>query len=219
MTKIIAIKRADGGIAIMHIPGERFLPPAALVDDARVSAGELAELRQKAEAAETQDDATMLGALVTIAEVKARRAADALRAATPEPATVIRNAVAKWDLSARGPDPQDTHQVAVSYREVTQEELDALDRTYRGAWLDDAGLLVDQAKARELHRKILRRQREPLMQELDVAMLRAMEIEDADARRQAVKAIAERKQRLRDAPSDPRIDAAKTTDDLKAISL
>ena len=219
MNRIIAIKRADGGIAIMHIPGERFLPPVELVESARVSAVELAEIQQKAAAAQTEDDAVMLGALVTIAKVKARQTADALRAATPDPTTVIRKAVEAWDLSARGPDPMDTHQIAMSWREVTQAELDALDRTYRGAWLDDAGLLVDQAKARDLHRKILRREREALMQELDVAMLRALEIEDDAERKEVMKVIAERKQLLRDAPSDPRIDAAKTIEDLKAIRL
>jgi hypothetical protein len=90
------------------------------------------------------------------------------------------------------------------------------DRTFRNAWiLADGAIAHDMAKAREIKRDQLRRERAPLLAALDTAYLRADETKDEAAKA----AIGEQKQRLREAPGDPAIDAAKTADELKAITL
>jgi hypothetical protein len=82
------------------------------------------------------------------------------------------------------------------------------DRTFR----DDGKLDVDMPLAREIHKKRLRAMRAPLLTAADVEMLRAIETGD-DAKRAEV---ATRKQALRDATSDPSIEAAETPEELKA---
>jgi len=66
-------------------------------------------------------------------------------------------------------------------------------------------------KAREIHRANMRAARDPLFSALDIAYQRATET-GADT-----SAIVAKKQALRDVTSDPAIDAAQTTDELKAI--
>ena len=86
------------------------------------------------------------------------------------------------------------------------------DDAFRGAWrFKDGKIGHDMTKAREIHRATIRRHRAELMAVLDVQFMRAVE-EGADT-----KAISAEKKRLRDAPADPRIDAAKTIDELKAV--
>lgn len=65
-------------------------------------------------------------------------------------------------------------------------------------------------KAREIHRGRIRAARVKKMADLDGQFIRAIET-GGDT-----KAIAAEKQRLRDAPAHPLIDAAKTIDELKA---
>lgn len=71
----------------------------------------------------------------------------------------------------------------------------------------------DMDLAREIHRNILRVRRAEQFTELDAQWTRAIG-QGTDAG-----AIEAKRQELRDAPADPRIDAAQTIDDLKAISL
>lgn len=87
---------------------------------------------------------------------------------------------------------------------------------YMGAWVD-TGVAIehDMPKARDIHRNILRRERAVAMADLDAAYMRADEQGDSGKKR----AIAQKKQLLRDAPADPRIEAASTIDDLKVITL
>ena len=90
------------------------------------------------------------------------------------------------------------------------------DRTYRNAWRDRNGRIEhDMPHARNLHRDLLREARAPQMVALDEAYLRADEAGDVAAKQR----VAVRKQRLRDAPSDPRIEAAQTPEALKLITL
>lgn len=90
------------------------------------------------------------------------------------------------------------------------------DRTFRGAWtFGGAAITHDMAKAREITRARLRRERVPVLAALDVEYQRADEIGDQSAKA----AIIQRKQLLRDAPSNPAIDAAKTVGDLTKIIL
>ncbi len=92
------------------------------------------------------------------------------------------------------------------------------DRTFRNAWRHTPGHRKpshDIAKAREIHRGILRRERAPLLDDLDIAYTLADEVNDVAQKR----AVATQKQRLRDITADSRIDAAQTIDDLRALTL
>jgi hypothetical protein len=71
------------------------------------------------------------------------------------------------------------------------------------------------AKARSIWRNRLRAEREPILKRLDVEYQRADESGDATLKAD----IAQRKQALRDAPQDPRIDAAATPDELRQVTL
>lgn len=90
-----------------------------------------------------------------------------------------------------------------------------IDRTFRNAWRNNAAGKpeVDMPAARELWRDKMRRARGPKLAALDVEYQRADEAADAGKKAEVVK----RKQLLRDVTDDPRIEAAKTPDDLKAV--
>jgi len=89
------------------------------------------------------------------------------------------------------------------------------DRTFRNAWRNNgAGKPeVDMPAARELWRERMRRARAPKLAALDVEYQRADEAADAGRKADVVK----RKQTLRDVTDDPRIEAAQTPDELKAV--
>lgn len=96
------------------------------------------------------------------------------------------------------------------------------DRTFRNAWRkqgvphpESPHIFVDMPHAREIHRDWIRRKRIKALAELDVEYQRADEREDKQAKRE----IAERKQRLRDLPNDPRIEQAQTPEELKEINF
>ena len=72
-------------------------------------------------------------------------------------------------------------------------------------------ITVNMDKARDIHRQRLREARAPLFNALDVAFQRAME-SGADT-----SSIVAQKQALRDVTADPAIEAAQTTDALKAV--
>lgn len=102
--------------------------------------------------------------------------------------------------------------------DVQETRIDAKDipdksERYRAAWTFDHGTKTfghDMAKARAAHVDAIRAARPAQMVSLDAAFNKALEA-GGDT-----KAIASERQRLRDAPTDPRIAAAKTIDDLKA---
>lgn len=71
------------------------------------------------------------------------------------------------------------------------------------------------AKARNIWRDKLRAEREPILKRLDVEYQRADEAGNATLKAD----IAQRKQALRDAPQDPRIDSAATPDELRRVTL
>jgi hypothetical protein len=70
---------------------------------------------------------------------------------------------------------------------------------------------VNMIKARDLHREKLRQAREPKFKNLDIAYMVAVE------RGLNTAEIVAQKQALRDVTSDPAIEAAQTTDQLKAV--
>ena len=93
------------------------------------------------------------------------------------------------------------------------------DRYFRNAWTHVVPgravgqVEVDMVKARDIHRDVLRRARAPLLAEADVDYVKADEAGD-EPKKAEVRAY---KQALRDVPQDPRIDAAQTPEELKAI--
>jgi hypothetical protein len=92
-----------------------------------------------------------------------------------------------------------------------------LDRTFRDAWTikDTASgaIEVDMVKAKDIFRDKLRAARAEVFPALDAAFMKALET-GADT-----SAIAARKQELRDATSDPAINAATTPEELKALRI
>ena len=88
------------------------------------------------------------------------------------------------------------------------------DRAYRNAWaIDGDKIVIDLAKAKDLHRDKIREARAPLMAQLDVDFMRALEQGKDTAM------ITAQKQSLRDATKAAAIDAAATIEELKAVTL
>lgn len=104
----------------------------------------------------------------------------------------------------------------VGWKLIGESEIPA-DRTYRDAWAHDGSgkIFHDMPRARELHRAKLRRARVTLLESLDIEAIRADESGDKKAKA----AVVARKQALRDAPADPAIEAAKTIEELKEVTL
>jgi len=75
-------------------------------------------------------------------------------------------------------------------------------------------ITVDMTKAREIKRDMIRAERKPLLEQLDVEFMRAQEQGD----QAKADEIAAKKQALRDAPADPVIESATTPDELKAVT-
>lgn len=73
---------------------------------------------------------------------------------------------------------------------------------------------VNMTKAREIKKDQIRADRKPMLEALDVAFMRAVEL--GDNAQQA--SIAAEKQALRDATNDPAIAAAETPEELKAVN-
>jgi len=117
------------------------------------------------------------------------------------------------DIKAKLAD-QDKERVA-THRICSKEEI-PVDRTFRAAWRDNGksvGIDLDQAK--EITRERLRKERKPLLEELDIQSFKAIESED----KIKLAEISTEKQRLRDITISSEIDAATTPEELKAIKI
>jgi len=87
------------------------------------------------------------------------------------------------------------------------------DRHFRDAWsLSGTVISEDLAKAKEIFKDKIREVRKPLLEAEDVAYMKALEADDADAKAASVAA----KNALRDAPAAAAIDAATDIASLKA---
>lgn len=103
--------------------------------------------------------------------------------------------------------------VGVAVAVVEDAQLPA-ERTFRNAWKQQGNAVtVDMPKAREIWRDKIRIARAPKFEPLDVAWFKAVEANDVVA----MTDIKAKKKALRDAPADPRIEAAKTPEDLKKV--
>ena len=124
--------------------------------------------------------------------------------------TTCDDEIAKWH-------PDD--QAKIIGWEVLELEAVPIDRYFRNAWTHVAAaravgrVEVDMDKARNIHCDVLRRQRAPLLAAADVDYVKADEVGD-EPKKAEIRAY---KQALRDVPADPRIEAAQTPDELKAI--
>ena len=89
------------------------------------------------------------------------------------------------------------------------------DRTFRNAWVyGDADVVeVDMPKAQEIFKDNLRRERQPLLEALDVEYMKAME------RGEDTASIVAQKVALRDITDDARIASATTPDQLGAMDV
>lgn len=98
--------------------------------------------------------------------------------------------------------------------QIVDELAIPTDRTFRNAWKAGVKAVThDMEKCREIHRTALRQLRAPKLAALDVAFMRALEAGDLLSQ----KAIAAKKQALRDVTSDPAIESALTPEALKVV--
>lgn len=91
-----------------------------------------------------------------------------------------------------------------------------MDRYFRNAWVQDKGkVIVHMERARDIQREKLRVLRAPILAELDVQFIRA--IESGDSVEQD--AIVIQKQKLRDVTDHPDIEAATTPEELMLAGM
>lgn len=87
------------------------------------------------------------------------------------------------------------------------------DRSFRNAWKRNGRKVeTDMVKARDIHRDRIRAARGSRLTALDVELQRELENPMPNTA-----AIVDQKRALRDAPADPKIDTAKTPEDLKTL--
>ena len=107
----------------------------------------------------------------------------------------------------------------VGWRFVPNDFVDeSTDREYRNAWKDNPAKNKpdhDMVKAREIHKDKLRKQRQPILDALDLEYTKADEKGDKELK----DSIVVQKQVLRDITADPRIEAAQTVEELKLITI
>jgi hypothetical protein len=91
------------------------------------------------------------------------------------------------------------------------------DKAFRDAWASDGAvpptIVVDMVKARAIARDMIREQRKPVFSRYDAEFNIAVENED----RQAMTDAKLKRNRLRNATKDPRIEAAETPERLKDV--
>jgi hypothetical protein len=100
----------------------------------------------------------------------------------------------------------------VRWRRGTLVDFPTQHHDFRDAWRDDGTVIsVDMPAARDIWRDKMRRARAPLLADLDVQFIRALE------QGQPTGPITAQKQALRDVTADPALEAAKTPDELRAV--
>ena len=104
----------------------------------------------------------------------------------------------------------------VRWRRIEPAEIKEQDRVFRGAWKDTGSSIEpDLVVARILKADMIRKERKAALAELDNEWMRAVGQKDkAEEDR-----IEAERQKWRDAPADPRIEAAQTVEELKQIKV
>jgi hypothetical protein len=96
----------------------------------------------------------------------------------------------------------------------TQDDMD--NRRFRDACRHDgAKCYHDMPQARDIRRNQIRRQRDQVMPDLDVKFMRAL----GNGKKDEQDAAEAERQKWRDAPADPRIEAAASVEELKQIKV
>ena len=98
----------------------------------------------------------------------------------------------------------------VEFKIVDESEIPT-DRTFRNAWNYD--LKEDLSKSKEIWKEKLRADRKPLLEELDVEYMKALELGDDVSQAD----IVARKQKLRDVTGI--VDSAKTISGIKKVKI
>lgn len=99
-----------------------------------------------------------------------------------------------------------------SWRGIEKDEIPT-SRAFRGAWNHE--LAVDMARARDIKRDMLRRERAPVLSSLDTDYMRADENNDVAEKEN----IAIRKQALRDITKHKALEDANTPEALERLTL
>lgn len=90
------------------------------------------------------------------------------------------------------------------------------DRYFRNAWeLNGNGIAVNMDKAIEIQKDVLRAERQPLLDALDIEYMKALETKDEVLQAE----IAAKKQVLRDITQNDLLASAKTPDLLKVVTV
>jgi hypothetical protein len=101
-----------------------------------------------------------------------------------------------------------------NWRRVNLEDIPN-DRTYRNAWLDTGSEIVhDLEKVKALHLDMLRRDRVPLLEQLDREWTRAT----GQGKSDEAKSIESKRQALRDLPHEA-LKSAASLEEVKAVTL
>jgi hypothetical protein len=104
-----------------------------------------------------------------------------------------------------------------SLKYIMLEKFPDEDLLYFDAWelTPSSTVVVNMPKARDIHRQILRPQRDAKFAPLDGEFMKALEKGDTVKQEQ----IATQKQKLRDITAHPAIESAQTADDLRKLTL
>ena len=100
-----------------------------------------------------------------------------------------------------------------NFKIINKQDLDTLDEQFRNAWVCDTDLnpTICIQKAKEVWREKIRQKRGPVLLDLDVQYMRALESNNDTSE------IVESKQELRDLPQNPDIESANSIEDLKNV--
>ena len=100
-----------------------------------------------------------------------------------------------------------------NYKIIERQDLDTLDEQFRNAWVCDTDLnpTICIQKAKEVWREKIRQKRGPVLLDLDVQYMRALESNNDTSQ------IVQSKQELRDLPQNPDIESANSIEDLKNV--
>jgi len=104
----------------------------------------------------------------------------------------------------------------VRWRRIEEAEIVEKDRVFRGAWRDTGSSVEpDLIVARVLKADMIRKERKAALAELDGEWMRAM----GQGKTVEADAVEVERQKWRDATADPRIEAAKSVEELKQIAV
>ena len=102
---------------------------------------------------------------------------------------------------------------AILYKELNESDIPE-DRYFRDSWVhSDDRIVIDMPKAVKIHTDRLREIRNEKLKELDILSARASESKDEVK----LKFFLDKKQELRDVPTNPDILNAKTPEELKSV--